>query len=240
MAFTGPTDASGRRQIALVDSRALRDVQRDRCSWRPGVEQGHGLRAVDADGDSDGCVATAFPRMQGRRDDRGLAGPVGEVGVVALALRKAQPHRTVRQVVFGIRQRQEIAPQDPHDAGTQLVAAHDELDVLQLGPEQPHPLHDRALGLDRARVALDGHADRQAEQRKLQLRRGRRTQHAVEGAAVQQQGRLGSVQRQRRDRTRVDDLDRDLQLGQLATGARRAHRQRGQHQSRRDPTPPGS
>src|SRR6516225_8342237 len=49
--------------------------------------------------------ATAFPRMQGRRDDRGLAGPVGEVGVVALALRKAQPHRTVRQVVFGIRQR---------------------------------------------------------------------------------------------------------------------------------------
>jgi hypothetical protein len=76
-----------------------------------------------------------------RHDDHGASRrPSGEVDLVAIALRDAEPHDTVREVVLGVRHRQDVATQDSHDAAAELVAADEELDLAQLDTEQPGPV----------------------------------------------------------------------------------------------------
>ena len=183
-----------------------------------------------------------FSRSRGHHDHRRRAGPVGEIGVVAIAFREAQPHHAVRQVVFGVACGQDVAAQHAHDARAEFVAADDELDVLQLSAEQPHFLDPGLLGLQPPRVPLDAQAERQAAQGQVQLGRGRRIQHAVEGAAVDQHRHLDAIEGQGRDRTPIDDADRDRHVFEPAFGPgrgcgeqSRGHRDGRQQPSRRAP-----
>ena len=132
----------------------------------------------------------------------------------------------MREVVFGVGEGQDVAPEQAHRACAGLVAADDEVDLLDLALEEAERIDRR-----RACVGTPGdplHAHRGVPLHpQTELLRGGIRQHAVEGAAVHRQRDRRSVDLDRRDGARADHLHRQLDRFDLTGRSRRGRQQRG-------------
>jgi len=127
-------------------------------------------------------------RIRGR-----AAGPVRERGVPAVD-GLDQANDPVFKVVFHVADVEHVLPQEPDAAGSHVVPADQELDVLERHARE----RERFDGGDRdvRRPAADAphvKAERRKARREFELGGAGRTDGAVEGAAVHDEPHIGSI-----------------------------------------------
>lgn len=118
--------------------------------------------------------------------------PVGEL-LPAAVPGLHHPQQSVCEIQLEIRGAEQVLSQEAGNARQAVVAADQELDIVERGIAQREIFHRRDLRMDRSADAADEESEGSRLQVQLVLRRDRGRDHLEEGAGVHDEPRLGTV-----------------------------------------------